>query len=128
MRSMIGASVGIGMAPVYTGGPEEREASHELEAGGASAERGRSRPRGRRPRLDWDHIKTLNGGKGRHWVIYCWKHGLTHDSRHGTANCNALTPEEKERYKDASPTNLMGGSTFNIDRWWKYDCDFKPNW
>ena len=57
----------------------------------------------------WEKIKQMNGGKGRCYNQYCWHCGLT--PNHTAAHCHSLTPAQKEKYKNATLANRMGGST-----------------
>ena len=67
-------------------------------------------------------IKQMNGGKGRYYEHYCWNCGLT--PNHTAAACHSLTPEQREKYKNVTLANRMGGSTKNLERACKYEHDF----
>ena len=66
--------------------------------------------------------KSLNGGKGKQFQWYCWKCGV--NCTHGTRFCYELDNNQKKKFKDATPTNTMGGSTKLLDRHGKYQSDY----
>lgn len=69
-----------------------------------------------------DCYKHLNDGRGKPYARYCWHCGV--NVSHSTRGCYELTDELKNRYKDATFTNTMGGSTKFLERRDKYQADY----
>ena len=70
-----------------------------------------------------DTYKHLNDGRGLTFTKYCWKCGV--NCTHWTRRCYALPTDLKEKYKDATFHNLMGGSTKFLERRDKFQKEFQ---
>lgn len=66
--------------------------------------------------------KNLNDGKGKQFSRYCWKCGC--NTTHSTHKCYELQSGDKQRYKDATFNNRMGGSAKFLERRDKYQADY----
>ena len=66
--------------------------------------------------------KNLNDGRGKKFTKYCWNCGC--NTTHWTRRCYALTDDQKNRYREASFDNTMGGSTKFLDRRDRYQKDY----
>ena len=69
-----------------------------------------------------DAYKHLNSGRGKLFGRYCWLCGC--NCTHSTRGCYELNDDQKQRYKDATFTNTMNGSTKFLDRRDRYQKDF----
>ena len=69
-----------------------------------------------------DAYKHYNNGQGKRFSRYCWRCGC--NCTHSTRGCYECTDDEKRRYKDATFTNTMGGSTKFLERRDQYQKDF----
>lgn len=67
-------------------------------------------------------FKNVNNGNGRYFNSYCWLCGV--NCTHGTRACRELSQNEQKKYKSATHTNTMGGSTKFIERWGKPMKDY----
>lgn len=89
---------------------------------GTSDRRSQGQPytaQGREPK----DFKSRNDGKGKRFTSYCWKCGC--NCTHWTRRCTLLSEAERKQYRDASFSNLMGGSTKFLDRRDKYQADYQ---
>ena len=69
-----------------------------------------------------DSYRDANDGRGLQFSKYCRNCGC--NCTHWTRRCYELSDAEKQQYKNASFSNLMGGSTKFLERRDKYQKEF----
>ena len=72
-----------------------------------------------------DSYKDQNGRKGRKFDKYCVNCGV--NCTHTSKGCYELSLADRDKYKDATATNRMGGSTKFLDRVGKYQSEYGFN-
>ena len=68
--------------------------------------------------------KHLNGGRGKQFMFYCANADCGVNCTHNTDRCYELTTAQKEKYKDATYLNRMGGSEKHLDRFGRFQRDY----